>query len=150
MQMVSWTIVRRPRAGPAVRLDRTAPAHAAWFEGSGTRRRSASPTSTTPDDQLQLTAWASRFPTARARLPWKAVALAREFAASFAKILLSGANLAHADLDGADFTGADLSITSIKGTDLTRTIGLTQKQLDQACGDTDTKVPAGFTVKTCD
>ncbi|HEX3674821.1 MAG TPA: pentapeptide repeat-containing protein [Rhizomicrobium sp.] len=69
--------------------------------------------------------------------------------ASFRKTDLAGANLAHANVDDADFTGADLSITSIKGTDLSHAIGLTQEQLDRACGDADTKAPAGMTVKTC-
>ena len=62
---------------------------------------------------------------------------------------LSGANLAHANLDGADVTGAVMTITSFKGTDLTRVKGLDQKQLNQACGDADTKVPAGMTVHLC-
>lgn len=69
--------------------------------------------------------------------------------ATFRGTNLSGANLAHARLDRADLTGADLTITSIKGTDLTRALGLTQAQLDAACGDSDTKVPAGLTVKIC-
>ena len=69
--------------------------------------------------------------------------------ATFRGADLSGANLAHAILDGADLTGANLTITSIKGTDLTHVKGLTQKQLDAACGDADTKVPAGMQVKTC-
>jgi uncharacterized protein YjbI with pentapeptide repeats len=69
--------------------------------------------------------------------------------ATFRGADLSGANLAHARLDGADMTGAILTITSIKGTDLTRVKGLTQKQLDTACGDAETKVPAGLTVRTC-
>lgn len=69
--------------------------------------------------------------------------------ASFRHADLAGANLAHAALADADFTGANLSITSFKGTDLTHAKGLTQKQLDQACGDADTKAPAGLTVKTC-
>ena len=69
--------------------------------------------------------------------------------ASFRGADLAGANLAHADVDDADFTGADLSITSIKGTDLSHARGLTQPQLDRACGDADTKAPAGLTVKTC-
>ncbi len=69
--------------------------------------------------------------------------------ATFRGTDLSGANLAHATLDGADLTGAVLDITSIKGTDLTRTRGLTQKQLDQACGDADTRVPAGLKVHVC-
>lgn len=69
--------------------------------------------------------------------------------ASFRNADLAGANLAHAKLDDADFTGANLSITSFKGTDLRRAKGLTQKQLDQACGDAKTKPPPGLAVKTC-
>lgn len=62
---------------------------------------------------------------------------------------LTGANLAHSNLSGADLTGAVLDITSIKGTDLSSAKGLTQRQLDQACADKDTKVPAGLTAKSC-
>jgi uncharacterized protein YjbI with pentapeptide repeats len=69
--------------------------------------------------------------------------------ATFRGTDLSGANLAHAILDGADLTGARMTITSIKGTDLSAVKGLTQAQLDAACGDGETKVPAGLTVKTC-
>jgi len=69
--------------------------------------------------------------------------------ATFRGTDLSGANLAHADLDGADVTGAHMTITSIKGTDLTRVKGLTQSQLDAACGDAETEVPQGFAVHTC-
>jgi uncharacterized protein YjbI with pentapeptide repeats len=68
---------------------------------------------------------------------------------SFRGADLSGANLAHAILDGADFTGATLSITSFKGTDLRNAKGLTQAQLDTACGDADTKAPAGMKVPVC-
>jgi uncharacterized protein YjbI with pentapeptide repeats len=69
--------------------------------------------------------------------------------ASFRGADLSGANLAHAKLDDADLSGAHLSITSIKGTDLTHARGLTQHQLDQACGDGETRVSSGLHVKTC-
>ena len=69
--------------------------------------------------------------------------------ATFRGTDLSGANLAHATLDGADFSGAILTITSLKGTDLTKTTGLTQKQLDAACGDADTRAPAGLKVHFC-
>jgi len=69
--------------------------------------------------------------------------------ASFQGADLSGANLAHARLDDADLSGANLSITSIKGTDLTHTKGLTQHQLDRACGDTGTRVSAPLHVKIC-
>ena len=69
--------------------------------------------------------------------------------ATFRGTDLAGANLAHAKLDDADFTNADLSITSFKGTDLSHAKGLTQPQLDKACGDAATKPPQGLSVKTC-
>lgn len=84
----------------------------------------------------------------------KAVLMCMSYAnfrgASFRGTDLSGANLAHSDVDGADFSGAVLSATSFKGTDLRHAKGLTQKQLDAACGDASTKAPAGMTVKVCD
>ena len=84
----------------------------------------------------------------------RAVLMCMSFAdfrgATFRGTDLAGANLAHAILDGADLTGANLTITSIKGTDLTRAKGLTQAQLDQACGDGATRVPAGMVVKRCE
>jgi uncharacterized protein YjbI with pentapeptide repeats len=69
--------------------------------------------------------------------------------ASFKGTTLDAANLAHANLDGADLTGASTTITSFKGTDLTHVKGLTQGQLNAACGDADTKVPAGLKVHFC-
>jgi uncharacterized protein YjbI with pentapeptide repeats len=68
---------------------------------------------------------------------------------SFKGAELSGANLAGAKLDGADLTGAGTSITSFLGTDLTHVKGLTQKQMDVACGDAATKPPPGLHVHTC-
>jgi len=69
--------------------------------------------------------------------------------ASFRGTELSGANLAGAKLDGADLTGATTSITSFLGTDLRHVKGLTQGQLDVACGDATTKLPPGLHVHTC-
>ena len=68
---------------------------------------------------------------------------------SFRGAELSGANLAGARMDGADLTGAGTSITSFLGTDLTHVKGLTQKQLDVACGDATTKLPPGLHVHIC-
>ena len=61
----------------------------------------------------------------------------------------SGANLAGAKMDGADLTGAGTSITSFLGTDLRHVKGLTQTQMDVACGDTATRLTAGLTIHTC-
>ena len=68
---------------------------------------------------------------------------------SFRNTDLSGANMAGAKMDGADLTGARTSITSFLGTDLRKVKGLTQKQLDAACGDTKTRLPPGLKVHTC-
>ena len=70
--------------------------------------------------------------------------------ASFRGTELSGANLAGAKLDGADLTGAKTSITSFLGTDLTRVKGLTQTQLNVACSDGKTKLPAGLKPHFCE
>ena len=85
----------------------------------------------------------------RAKLVLMCMSFADFRGASFRGTDLSGANLAHAILDDADLTGAAMAITSVKGTDLTRVKGLTQAQLDQACGDAATKAPAGMKVRIC-
>ena len=69
---------------------------------------------------------------------------------SFRGTELSGANMAGAKMDGADLTGAKTSITSFLGTDLRHVKGLTQKQMDVACGDTKTRLPAGLHIHRCD
>lgn len=68
---------------------------------------------------------------------------------SFRGTELSAANLAGAKMDGADLTGARTSITSFLGTDLRKVKGLTQKQLDVACGDAKTQLPPGLRIHTC-
>jgi len=69
--------------------------------------------------------------------------------ASFRGAILDAANLASAKLDGADMTGARTHITSFLGTDLTHVKGLTQAQLDAACGDAKTRLPPGLKVHFC-
>jgi uncharacterized protein YjbI with pentapeptide repeats len=69
--------------------------------------------------------------------------------ASFRGTELSGANLAGAKMDGADLTGAKTSITSFLGTDLRHVKGLTQAQLDIACGDDKTQLPPGLRIHNC-
>ena len=61
------------------------------------------------------------------------------------------ANLTRADLSKAKFSGpldfanAFFYLTRLAGLDLTAATGLTQYQIDMACGDADTKLPAGLT-----
>ena len=57
---------------------------------------------------------------------------------------LDRANLFRAKLHGADLFGA-----TFKGVDLSNAMGLTQDQIDQACGNNETKLPAGFTIRPC-
>ncbi len=60
------------------------------------------------------------------------------------------ANLSRADIHAAkfegpiDYTGAFLFLTRIEGMDLTAATGLQQPQVDLACGDAETKLPAGL------
>ena len=60
------------------------------------------------------------------------------------------ANLARADLRTAKFTGpidfanAFFFLTRIEGVDLSNATGLAQWQIDMACGDNATKLPAGL------
>ncbi len=69
--------------------------------------------------------------------------------ANFRGANLAGANLAATGLAGADFTGASLAHTNIASTDLSQARGLTQEQVDQACGGPSTRLPAGLVAKTC-
>jgi uncharacterized protein YjbI with pentapeptide repeats len=69
--------------------------------------------------------------------------------ASFRTANLVGANLAGASLAGTDFTGANFAHTNIAASDLSQARGLTQDQIDQACGGPSTRLPAGLVAKTC-
>ena len=62
---------------------------------------------------------------------------------------LFGANLTGADLFRASLSGASLSGADLNGANLFFTIGLTQSQLSQACGDHTTKLPRGLRITPC-
>lgn len=59
--------------------------------------------------------------------------------ASFVGTYLQGANLRGAHLEGVNFSGAEMD----------RAIGLTQAQLNAACGDESTHLPHGLRLKSC-
>ncbi len=59
--------------------------------------------------------------------------------ASFVGAYLQGANFSHARLDGTNFSGAEMS----------RARGLSQRQLDEACGDEATTLPPGLRIPRC-
>lgn len=62
---------------------------------------------------------------------------------------LTAANLAGADLRGAELTEATLRGVNLSGADMRGAVGLTQDQLDDACGDAATRLPEGLTVPEC-
>ncbi|MGO4707330.1 pentapeptide repeat-containing protein [Microvirga sp. 2MCAF38] len=69
--------------------------------------------------------------------------------AKMAGMNFSYTNLSRAKLDGQDLTEVDMSraylfMTQIRGTNLSRAIGLTQEQLALACGTSETKLPQGL------
>jgi uncharacterized protein YjbI with pentapeptide repeats len=59
--------------------------------------------------------------------------------ASFVGTYLEGSNFAGATLDGANFSGAQLE----------RATGLTQAQLNRACGDATTALPGRLRIPAC-
>ena len=52
------------------------------------------------------------------------------------------------NFDGADFKDASLRHAQLGGADLSRARGLTQDQLDEACGDSRTRLPSGLSVRS--
>jgi uncharacterized protein YjbI with pentapeptide repeats len=63
----------------------------------------------------------------------------------FTKANLRGATLSGADLTGARLDAADLHRATLHGANLASVSGLTQAQLDTACVDEQTKLPAELT-----
>jgi len=57
---------------------------------------------------------------------------------------LARANLKDAKLAGAKFKNARFLQTRIEGVDLSAATGLRQQQIDEACGDANTKLPSGL------
>ncbi len=68
---------------------------------------------------------------------------------SFATTNLSRATFHNTQVVGpVDFTNAFLFLTRIEAVDLSQAVGLKQDQVDLACGDDKTKLPAGISVPT--
>ena len=70
--------------------------------------------------------------------------------ANLTRAKLAGANLIRANLSGANLTRAILTGAILTEADLLGSKGLTQEQLDTACGDHTTKLPPGLTLRNCD
>lgn len=64
--------------------------------------------------------------------------------------VLSGSNFTKAHFGDAALTGATLNEVNLSGADLRAVQGLTQAQLDTACGTPGTRLPLGLSVPYCD
>lgn len=69
--------------------------------------------------------------------------------ASFVNANLRDANLVGAHFGGANLSGAELSGAVLSGAEMAEAHGLTQRQLDAACGDPSTELPRGLRVPVC-
>lgn len=69
--------------------------------------------------------------------------------ASFAGANMTNAGFVGTYLRGANFSGATLVGTDFSGADLTGARGLTQSQLDRACGDATTVLPGRLHIPPC-
>lgn len=69
--------------------------------------------------------------------------------ANFSDVNLAGATLVGGYYGGARFGGAVLTRANLSGSDLSLASGLTQAQLNTACGDATTALPSGLTVPAC-
>lgn len=69
--------------------------------------------------------------------------------ASFAGANLTNATFVGTYLQGANFRGATLAGANFSGAEMDHAIGLTQGQLNGACGDEATTLPAGLRIPAC-
>jgi len=72
----------------------------------------------------------------------------------FSSANFSGADLTNATfvgtyLDGSTFKGARMAGTNFSGAEMSRVTGLTQAQLNTACGDSSTRLPRGMSTPPC-
>ena len=68
---------------------------------------------------------------------------------SFASANLTNANFVGAYLEHANFNGAILTGVNFSGAELSTATGLTQRQLDETCGDEATQLPHGLRIPVC-
>lgn len=68
---------------------------------------------------------------------------------SFAGTNLTNANFVGAYLEHANFRGAILDGVNFSGAEMSTATGLTQRQMDQTCGDESTELPAGLRIPRC-
>lgn len=77
------------------------------------------------------------------------LAAGRFTGASFKGADLSQATLVGGSFDGANFAGANLTGANLSGAEMAKAYGLTQKQLNKACGDHTTQLRGNLTIPRC-
>lgn len=82
------------------------------------------------------------------------LSVAEAYGGRFTRANFSGADLTDSSWVGAylgyaDFTGAQLDGAVLAGANLEGAHGLTQSQLNRACGDAKTVLPAGLHIPAC-
>jgi uncharacterized protein YjbI with pentapeptide repeats len=73
----------------------------------------------------------------------------RATGANFARANLSQAVLVGGYFSGSTFAGANMTGANISGAELAGARGLTQAQMNTACGDAETTLPGGLRVAAC-
>ncbi len=74
---------------------------------------------------------------------------ARFQSARLTQVDARGADFTRANFAGADVTRMNFEDADLSGADLRNTRGLTQRQLNEACGDGHTRLPRGLSVGRC-
>ena len=69
--------------------------------------------------------------------------------ADFSDVNFEDAVLVGGSFNGANFKNANLAKANFSGSDLSTATGLTQAQLDAACGDAETRLPKGLSLPAC-
>lgn len=69
--------------------------------------------------------------------------------ASFASADLTNSSWVGAFLEGANFAGANLSGANFSGAQMRGARGLSQRQLNAACGDGSTELPGSLSIPSC-
>lgn len=62
---------------------------------------------------------------------------------------LTNASMVGAYLEGSNFAGAKLEGTNFSGASMAGARGLSQSQLNRACGDSSTRLPRGLRIPQC-
>jgi uncharacterized protein YjbI with pentapeptide repeats len=69
--------------------------------------------------------------------------------ADFSDVDFEDAVLVGGSFNGARFANAKLKNVNFSGSDLSTATGLTQAQLNEACGDAETRLPKGLVLPVC-